>query len=74
MPTGLKSNRRVIYEELCHLLASGVPVSQDMLAARANCDPRTVRRCLADLQAWGLVTVRKDRPGCRSEYQVCWQN
>lgn len=74
MNNGLKSNRRVIYDELCTLLAMGVPVSQDILATRANCDPRTVRRAIADLKAWGMVEVRRGRPGCPAEYRVCWKN
>jgi len=71
MNNGLKSNRRVIYEELCHLISMGIPISQDVLAERANCDPRTVRRALADLEGWGMVKVLRGRPGCRAEYQVC---
>lgn len=74
MNNGLKSNRRIIFEELCYLITTGVPISQDVLATRANCDPRTVRRAIADLEAWGMVKVLRGRPGNRAEYQICWQN
>ena len=74
MNLGLKGNRRVVYDELRRLLANNQPVSQDILADHANCHPRTVARSLRDLQAWGLVEVRRRRRGCRAEYVLCSLN
>jgi DNA-binding transcriptional ArsR family regulator len=44
-------------------------VTLDMLAARTRVDPRTVRRCLAELEREGLVIVDRD-PGGPSGYRV----
>jgi len=72
--TFLKGNRRVVYEQLRHLLEEDLPVSHNIIADRANCDPRTVSRSLRDLQAWGLVRRRRRSNGHRAEYELCLPN
>lgn len=74
MNTGLRGNRRIVFDELQRLIAENAKISYAVIADRANCDPSTVRRALYDLQEWGLVSTRYRRRGCRLEYSVCSQN
>lgn len=67
---GLKGSQRIIFEELRRLLAADKPVSQSILADRTNYHPVTVARALSKLQEYGIVTVKRTRPGCRSEYCI----
>ncbi len=65
---GLKGAQRIIYEDLCRLLARSEPVSISRLADESGYTEKTVQATLLDLRKQGLIEIRHAKRGARAEY------
>jgi predicted transcriptional regulator len=66
---GLTGSARIIYEDLCRLLAVEEPVSVDRLASESGYSRNTVIGALKHLRRAGLVEMEHE-PGRRAEYRI----
>ncbi len=67
---GLKGAQRIIYEDLCRLLARSEPISISRLADESGYTIKTVQATLLDLREQGLIEIRHGRRGARAEYRL----
>jgi DNA-binding transcriptional regulator YhcF (GntR family) len=68
---GLKGSSRIVFEDLCRLLARGEQPSVTRLADESGYCRETVRVALCELRDQGLVEIRQaNGRGSRAEYRI----
>ena len=67
---GLRGARRIVFEDMCHLLAIGDNVSVSRLAAVTGYDHSTVHRVLKSLRRDGIVEMTHRANGAPAQYRI----
>lgn len=67
---GLTGSTRIIFEDLCRLLAGGEQVSINRLSDESGYSRTTVIRAVSDLRRLNLISVEQEKNGTRAEYTI----
>ncbi len=70
---GLKGSDRIVFDDICRLLASGEPVSIARLADASGYSESTIKRAVKRLRTCGMIEVHHQR-GMNAEYRIRGDN